>query len=325
VAGPTAPAAQKQGDLYGSNLVKYIMGVAPKLQLDTAAVLADVQAEGGFQGAVGDSGTSFGPFQLHVGGRLPAQYAGNPQAAAAFANSPAGINYALQGIAGVAAGKTGTDAITNIVTRFEQPANTSAEIAAEQSNYSNWQGAVKLSGGPGFEQSIVNLAGGLVNTGLGGLTLIPGVNAGAVGLPNSQSAQGAALNSIFSDLSSLGFTKWLQKNLVPLAEMAGGGLLIAIGLVMVGRAATSSSPAKAAVGAAETVAAPVTAVRGGTAARGKRREASVNRSLASQEAARRSRVVKKGFEPQSAQRDRREARRGAPGSSRLAKGDRIPF
>jgi hypothetical protein len=52
--------------------------------LDPAAVLSIASVEGGFNGAVGDHGTSFGPFQLHKGGALPSGIK-NPQQ---WANSP---------------------------------------------------------------------------------------------------------------------------------------------------------------------------------------------------------------------------------------------
>jgi murein DD-endopeptidase MepM/ murein hydrolase activator NlpD len=76
----------------------------------------------GLSGDVGDNGTSFGPFQLHVGGALPS---GKGRA---WAESNAGILYALRQIASVAKGRTGQDAISNIVQRFERPADPSGEI-----------------------------------------------------------------------------------------------------------------------------------------------------------------------------------------------------
>lgn len=66
-----------------------ILSNAQKMGLDPAAVIAYALEESNAKwGAVGDQGTSFGPFQAHIGGA-----AGNrsPQAAAAWANSPAGL------------------------------------------------------------------------------------------------------------------------------------------------------------------------------------------------------------------------------------------
>ena len=47
------------------------MANAPRYGVDPAAALA-VAAQEGLSGRVGDAGTSFGPFQLHRGGALPA-------------------------------------------------------------------------------------------------------------------------------------------------------------------------------------------------------------------------------------------------------------
>ena len=121
--------------------------------------------------------------------------------------------------------------------------------------------------------------------------------------------------SLFKDAGS--FFAWIgnTKNLVRVGEMVAGAGLIAIGVVMVGRAATGSSPAKQATGAAETVAAPAAAVgRRTVARRAPRRNAPISRQ---------PRAVQKraGF---TLPVDRKPAR-GRPGSSRLAKGDTIPY
>src|SRR5674476_538867 len=104
-------------------LQNYIREQSITRGLDPNAVLSVATVEGGFSGSVGDSGTSYGPFQLHVGGALPAGKTN------AWARSNAGINYALNNIAGVARGLTGKDAISAIVTKFERPAAPQAEVA----------------------------------------------------------------------------------------------------------------------------------------------------------------------------------------------------
>lgn len=91
--------------------------------LDPQAVLAVASREG-LGGGIGDQGTSFGPFQLHQGGALPSGIQ-DPQA---WAWSPAGIDYALSRIQGVAGGLHGGPAVANIVSRFERPADPQAEI-----------------------------------------------------------------------------------------------------------------------------------------------------------------------------------------------------
>lgn len=103
-------------------LQNYIREQSVRRGLDPDAVLAVATVEGGFGGAVGDSGSSYGPFQLHVGGALPAGRSN------AWARSNAGISYALNKIASVAKGLTGKDAISAIVTKFERPAAPQAEI-----------------------------------------------------------------------------------------------------------------------------------------------------------------------------------------------------
>lgn len=102
-----------------------IIQEAVRRKLDPYAVQSVALGEGGlYFGNVGDNGTSFGPFQLHVGGALP------KGKDAAWANSPAGIRYALDQMVKVgAAGLKGNRAIETIIRKFERPANPSASIA----------------------------------------------------------------------------------------------------------------------------------------------------------------------------------------------------
>jgi hypothetical protein len=112
--------------------------------LDPAAVAAVASTEGGFGGpssAPGDGGTSFGPFQLHIGGALPAAVASRgPDYAQQWAWSNQGINYALDRIRSVAANKGGASAVQAIVVGFERPKDPSAEITKALSRYSSFQG-----------------------------------------------------------------------------------------------------------------------------------------------------------------------------------------
>jgi cell wall-associated NlpC family hydrolase len=100
--------------------------------LDPRAVIAVARQEG-LGGGVGDHGTSFGPFQLHEGGALPSGIPLNR--AQAWAESPAGINYALSRIKGVAGGLHGSQAVQAIVSRFERPANIAGEVAGAMRDY----------------------------------------------------------------------------------------------------------------------------------------------------------------------------------------------
>lgn len=86
---PPKIAAGKVGKFDGTGPVAVIAQNARRFGLDPAAVLAYALEESNAKyGAIGDNGTSFGPFQAHIGGA-----AGNrtPQAASAWANSPQGL------------------------------------------------------------------------------------------------------------------------------------------------------------------------------------------------------------------------------------------
>lgn len=101
-----------------------IIQEAIRRKLDPYAVQAVALGEGGLRwGSVGDNNTSFGPFQLHIGGALPR---GKD---ASWANSPEGIRYALDQMVKVgAAGLKGNRAIDTIIRKFERPANPSASV-----------------------------------------------------------------------------------------------------------------------------------------------------------------------------------------------------
>lgn len=119
-----------------------ISTLAQRYGVDPNAALAIASVEGGFNGAVGDNGTSFGPFQLHEGGALP-----NGRGSQ-WANSPAGIDYAMRHIASVAHGLHGQSAVAAISRGFERPANPSAEISKAMQRYGNVGGGVGgFSGG----------------------------------------------------------------------------------------------------------------------------------------------------------------------------------
>lgn len=139
--------------------VPYIAARARRLGLDPAAVLGIASHEG-LSGAVGDSGTSFGPFQLHRGGALPS---GKGRA---WAESKAGIDYALGRMASVARGLHGRAAVSAISTRFERPADPASEIADAMAHYGQF-GGVKgnLGASPAFQlASRLQGNGGLQDT-----------------------------------------------------------------------------------------------------------------------------------------------------------------
>jgi hypothetical protein len=119
-----------------------ILRYAPRNLDPRAAAAVAMNESGGRFGAVGDNGTSYGPWQLHVGGALPRGRT------AAWANSPAGIQYALRQMASVAGGLHGQAAVAAIARRFERPANPGAEIATALSYYRSPGFARGGGGGP---------------------------------------------------------------------------------------------------------------------------------------------------------------------------------
>lgn len=126
--------------------VNNITRSAAKYGIDPNAAIAVAAAEG-LGGGVGDNGTSFGPFQLHVGGMLP--QGKNQQ----WAESAQGIDYAMQQIAKVAGGKSGSDAINAIVNGFENPADPTGEIQRALAVYSG--GKVDLTNAPPGQGTVI--------------------------------------------------------------------------------------------------------------------------------------------------------------------------
>lgn len=110
---------------------RLIEHLAVRRHLDPRAVEAIYSVEGGLHGAIGDQGTSFGPFQMHIGGAMPSGIR-NPQQ---WANSRPGLKYALDHIASVARGLRGRMAVTAIASKFERPADVQGEIEKAMSRY----------------------------------------------------------------------------------------------------------------------------------------------------------------------------------------------
>lgn len=155
-------------------------------QLDHKAVLA-VAAQEGLGGGIGDGGHAFGPFQLNnAGGVITGQFAGQtPEQINKWAWSPAGINYALGRIASVANGLHGQAAVSNIVSRFERPANIPREIA----------GATAAYGGLPSYQLQSPAAPALTRT---AATLVPQVSPLAPQLPSRPRPNGGAVNMLLA-------------------------------------------------------------------------------------------------------------------------------
>lgn len=118
------------------NLAALLAPGAKARNLDLNALLAIAHHEGA-SGGIGDGGHAFGPFQLNdAGGVLTGKLNGmTPAQKNAWAWSPAGIRFAEDGIARVASGEHGAQAIRSIATRFERPANVQAEISDALAHY----------------------------------------------------------------------------------------------------------------------------------------------------------------------------------------------
>lgn len=173
-----------------SNTQRVLAQLAKYPGLDPKAVLAIASHEG-LGGGIGDQGTSFGPFQLHQGGAYPSSAPQGEQAAQQWAWSPQGIDYALSRIASVAGGLKGLPAIQAISTRFERPANPSAEIADAAAHYgAPLPAGMQLGAAAAAPASAVPTAAQppkppVQQTGLGSLLAQAVGNANqAVGLPN---------------------------------------------------------------------------------------------------------------------------------------------
>lgn len=221
-AGQAPPATPTSPFYSSAQELAYIQQKAASLGLDVQAVLAVAATEGGsLPSNIGDKGTSFGPWQLHAGGALPstiwAKGAGYSQQ---WANSPAGIDYALNGIASVAKNQTGATAVNSIVTGFEKPKDPTTEISRATSIYQD-------GGGPSLKSNDGSIVGSIN----GGLLHIPGV-ASAEDLPGKITKPFSTIEDVFNFLTSWRF-----------AEVLGGFALLIVGLVLLGKQFGISPPA----------------------------------------------------------------------------------
>lgn len=120
---------------------QWIYQDAARYGVDPEAAHAIATHEG-LNGRPGDANTSFGPFQLHVGGALPSGRGRK------WAESRAGVDYALRQMArSGASGLRGRRAVSVIASRFERPANVPVEIADAMAHYGQGRSASRgLSG-----------------------------------------------------------------------------------------------------------------------------------------------------------------------------------
>lgn len=129
--------------------IRYLKKRAKALNLDVSVVMANAAGEG-LSGGIGDGGHAFGPFQMNnAGGVITGKFKGwTPQQINKWAWSKAGIDYALQGIARVAAGKKGPAAMKAIVYEYERPADKAGAYADRLDMWKSGKyGQSALSGG----------------------------------------------------------------------------------------------------------------------------------------------------------------------------------
>lgn len=110
---------------------QWVYQIAPRYGVDPAAADAISRStEWPGRGGVGDAGTSYGPFQLHVGGALPRGRGRK------WAESRAGVDYAIRQMAAHGArGLRGQAAIRAISANFERPADVAREVRQSTAFY----------------------------------------------------------------------------------------------------------------------------------------------------------------------------------------------
>ena len=219
---------------WGSHLVRHIISGSQEEGVEPEAVLAVASVEGGFLGRVGDQGTSFGPWQLHIGGAMPSGKGGS------WANGTAGVDYALQRIGDVAQGMRGEQAIRSIVTRFERPADPETEIERATARYR----AIKASGNGRNPQKWIDLT-------------IPGTDyriptPDLPGIPNPlPGAKDAVTGAFGAPIAFFNAIKnFFLKLIWPLthpkraAQIVAGGFIVMIGLWMLAKGTSAGQSAQ---------------------------------------------------------------------------------
>jgi hypothetical protein len=168
--------------LTGQDFVDALIATCDLYGVDAKAAAAVAFYEGIF-GGIGDSGTSYGPWQLHAGGALPASYSSLPRfstTAQAWAWSQDGMTYAIRNMgANGARGKRGHDAVHAIVYRFERPADKAGETSRANGKYDTLAGE-----GASWQATVAGWALGpsLTSGTTGGVTQpVPYIPAGVLG------------------------------------------------------------------------------------------------------------------------------------------------
>lgn len=236
--------AQVPRTLSGQAESAYLVQRARQFGLDPGAVLSVASVEEpGLTNAIGDYGTSFGPFQLHAGGSLPAEiFARGADFANQWANSPQGIDYGLAGEAKVAHGLSGAAAIRAIVGGpgygFERPANPAAEVSTAEQRYGMYSEQVAQMPDTGRPNSFT----GRLQYGIGsGLADINSVATHIPGVSQIEGAGSAAISGVSGAVSSVASVgSFLGKLVNPVTweraiYVVGGFVLIGGGLFIVAK------------------------------------------------------------------------------------------
>lgn len=285
------------------------------------AELAVAQMEG-WSGAIGDRGTSFGPWQLHKGGAYPRSAPQDPQAANRWAWSKPGISYADDAIRRAVPNIDQLPPamqVDQIVRRFERPANPNAEVAGALQRL----GGVTPTSGRGARPS--SSSGGGVDGFLGSVASnIPGL--GLVW----QAGQGISSAADFLKVAA-----WLVNPLTWLRFVEGffGFLLILAGLFFLakeGRQAATASRLERVPGVKRTAELVGAGAAAGAGAR--RRVVKSRRRRAEDEGEAHYREHRRGLDEERLQRaqkrirdrDRKQAKRRRM-LERSKRHDRIPF
>lgn len=195
---PTPPALVNTAPLNGLPFITAMFEQAGLHDIDPLAAAA-VALQEGAGGGIGDQGTAYGPWQIHLtDGRL-AEFDGRAPNSAdvqAWAWSEAGIKEAFdEMVAGGAKGLTRHDSVHAIVYGFEKPANEPKEQADAGAEYDvlyNYPGDVHILLAPKF----VGVGGAIAGTGLGGTSQVEVAQPAAT----VQSVKPAGVNTAWHDL-----------------------------------------------------------------------------------------------------------------------------
>lgn len=169
-AGPPAPTPQATGTLSGLGAVDELFRLAGLHNIDPLAAAANALHEGA-GGGIGDSGTAYGPWQIHAtDGRIPAftGMAKSSPAVQAWAWSADGFAYAFRSmVEGGASGLTRHPAVHAIVYGFERPADEAGAYAIRSATYddlASYSGDIRALLAPKF----VGVGSTISGTGLPG-------------------------------------------------------------------------------------------------------------------------------------------------------------